>query len=355
MRVQAAGDGCAGPPTLPEHDPALPGLALLREPTRLLGLVQAAWSERLAPSSLVGVEPVVRRYLPGKRCVAEVVLRVSPPVPAPPRAIAKLGSARWAQRTYANVRELWTHGFSAAPFRVPEPLAYVPEWNLLLLDFTEGDVLRERLLARADDESAEREIALAAQWLARLHRSGATPLRRYTLEDHRRALSAGTKRVAPVDAGAARELETILRRVMGSFASLPADVRGPTHRDFSPENVVVDGGLVVWLDLDELCNYLPACDVAHFIRHLAYLGARRRGDWHAFDRLAVRFLDVYLSHGVSLCQRQLELFAALADLKLAIIAATVGRGPSWRELVRELLRHSATLVDTTGALFGRGS
>src|SRR5439155_3695959 len=198
MRVQAAGDGCAGPPTLPEHAPALPGLALLREPTRLLGLVQAAWSERLAPSSLVGVEPVVRRYLPGKRCVAEVVLRVSPPVPAPPRAIAKLGSARWAQRTYANVRELWTHGFSAAPFRVPEPLAYVPEWNLLLLDFTEGDVLRERLLARADDESAEREIALAAQWLARLHRSGATPLRRYTLEDHRRALSAGTKRVAPV-------------------------------------------------------------------------------------------------------------------------------------------------------------
>lgn len=337
-----------------EDDPALPGLALLREPARLLALVQAAWSERRAPASLEGVEPVVRRYLPGKRCVAEVLLHVSPPVPAPQRVIVKAGSARWAELTYANLRELWTHGFSAAPFRVPEPVAYVPEWNLLLLDFTEGDVLRDRLLARVDDELAERGIVLAAQWLARLHRSGAVPLRRYSLADHRSALSAGAKRMACVDASAARELETILHRAIGNLASLPAEVRAPTHRDFSPDNVVVHGDLVVGLDLDDLCNYLPACDVAHFIRHLAYLGARRRGDWHALDSLAVRFLDVYRSHGVSVCQRQLELFAALADLKLAIIAATVGRGPSWRGLVRELLRHSATLLDTTGALFRRG-
>src|SRR5881628_1835001 len=78
--------------------------------------------------------------------------------------------------------------------------------------------------------------------------------------------------------------------VPGSALALGGWTPVPTHRDFSPDHIVIDGDRITVLDLDEFCQYDPLLDVAHFVTHLRFLGLVSYGNLSRFDHLAARFL-----------------------------------------------------------------
>src|SRR5207253_1150829 len=169
---------------------------------------------------------------------------------------------------YQTLGELRRHGLGAGRFAVPEPLAWEPAHRLLLLTWAEGESLSAVVLARPD---ASPEIEGAAEWLLALHQCGVDTGRRYSFLGHLRTLAGWRELLAAVYPAGERLLEDLLGRFEERGRELSGWAPGPTHRDFSPEHLVVRGNQFTGLDFDEFCQYDPLFDVAHFVAQLGFL------------------------------------------------------------------------------------
>jgi hypothetical protein len=278
------------------------------------------------------------RYVPGKRCNFQIELVIAPASGAAVerrRVVGKLYAKDCGAKVYRMLRDFRGHGFDRGRFLVPQPLAYDPRWKLLLLTWAEGDLLRSLLLGNAEVSG---RIEEAADWLLRLHRSGVTTGRRLTLRRHLQTLAVQKQRVAEVYPESERLLGDVLRRIEERGGALSGWTPGPTHRDFSPDHLVFDGGHVTALDFDEFCQYDPMFDVAHFMAHLRLLGLRHFGAMNRFDSLAERFRASYQAGAPGYSAARLCLCQAIAYFKLAHILAVVVQPPGWKEAVDTFLR-----------------
>src|SRR5207253_690013 len=78
------------------------------------------------------------------------------------------------------------------------------------------------------------------------------------------------------------QLDARLRRILTDCERLAAFVRprafAGIHRDFYPDQILVDGGRIYLLDLDLYCEGDPALDIGNFIAHLSEYSLRTYGD-----------------------------------------------------------------------------
>lgn len=319
-------------------DAALPGLSLLVRPPELVGFLSSLLAERMdAGNRISDCRVNLLRYVPGKRCIVALELRIESKESRGVecrKLIAKAHANGQGKKVYSTLRELRDHGFADGRLTVSEPLAYDARWQLLLLDHSQGELLRNLILAQSDLEGA---LEGAAEWLAKLHRCGITNGRRYSLQDHLRTLEARKNALEQVSPDAARSFEEVLARIGSQIEEIEERRLGPTHRDFSPDHLLVDWAHFTGLDFDEFCQYDPVFDVAHFIAHVKYLGLLHSSSLHAFDPLAERFSATYQSCARIQSLARLEPYLALAYLKLAQIVALVIRPNSWQEMTDTIL------------------
>ena len=117
-------------------DPALPGYASLCEPSRLNEVLSRVVARWLGPDvRLLSNRACVRRLFPGKRCSVELELMVgrNDGVLERRRLLGKFYRDDQGATVYQTLVELRRHGLGSGRFLVPEPVACVPEYNLLLL------------------------------------------------------------------------------------------------------------------------------------------------------------------------------------------------------------------------------
>ena len=130
-------------PLQASDDPALPGLAVLCQPSQLTAMLSRLLAQWLGPDArLLDSRAYLRRLSPGKRCSVELELVVGRAngVPAERRRLlGKLYREDQGAAVYQTLGELRRHGLGAGRFIVPQPVAYVPEYRLLLLTWAEGD------------------------------------------------------------------------------------------------------------------------------------------------------------------------------------------------------------------------
>ena len=331
-------------------DPALPGVALLGHPARLLELLARALADWLGPQArLLDSRAVIRHWLPGKRCSVELELMIAPRRGAPVerrRVLAKLYSDDQGARVYETLHELGRHGFAAGRFGVPRPLAHDAEHHVLLLDWADGASLRAGLLASSEVGPG---VEGAAAWLLNLHRCGMTAGRRYTHDRHVHTLGVWTQHLTAVFPEGERLLTDVLARIEARGRALSGWRPGPTHRDFSPDHLVVTGDRLVGLDFDEFCQYDPLFDVAHFTAHVRFLGLTHFGALNHFDGPADRFVAAYRAGGGEYSEARRRLYEAIAYFKLGRFVALVQRAQDWKHLLPALLSEARRLVSQPGA------
>jgi phosphotransferase family enzyme len=334
-----------GQPSTVPFDPALPGLAVLHQPTHLLEVLSQSLADWLGPEArLLDSRVAVRHFLPGKRCSAELELVLGPARGAPAecrRVLAKIYSDDQAARVYETLRELRGHGFSAGRFIVPQPLAYDSDLHLLLLEWAEGELLNSRLLTSSD---VGQGIEEAAAWLLHLHRCGVTSGRRYTLSRHLETLAGWKQQLSRVFPEGERLLAGLLHGIEERGRALSGWAPCPTHRDFSPEHLVATGAQLVGLDFDEFCQYDPLFDVAHFMAHLRFLGLTHFGALNHLDGLADRFRAAYEAGGGDGSQERLSFYEAIAYFKLGRLVALVRPSQDWKRILPALLSEARRLV-----------
>jgi len=326
-------------------DSVLPGCELMQQEklrTAVMAHLLEAW---LGPKAeLLECKAALLRYVPGKRCnfLFELMISPTPGAPIERRLVAgKVYAEHHGENAYKILQEFRSKGFASGRYHVPEPLAYEPYWKLLLLDWAEGDLLRSRILGDSDASGYMNE---AATCLVKFHESGVAGGSPYTFRRHLETLTKQKHRLTIVLPDLGGLLESVLFRIEKRGGALSGWTPGPTHRDFSPDHLVFDGGHVTALDFDEFRQYDPMFDVAHFMAHLRLLALRHTGDLTRFDDLGKIFQEAYFGRARNYSEARVRFYQAVAYFKLAYIAAVVARPRAWEKAVKVFLRDAEWML-----------
>jgi hypothetical protein len=333
-----------GVPDIPD-DPALPGLALLRHRTELAEILAPLLASRAGGQAGIRDSQVaIVRHVPGMRCIAALDVVIGwdrHGAPKRRRVIAKLFRRDAGAKVYDTVCRLWKRGFGAGRYRIPRPLAWEPDWEMVLIGWAEGDSLRRWLLTRP--EAGPQLMTQAAGWLVKLHGCGEREGRRYDFGRHLYTLGVWQQRLTETHPAVAGAYAELVERVAAKGHALAGWTPGPTHRDFSPEHLMVDRGVITGIDLDEFCQYDRLFDVGHFVAHLRFLALVTFGG-PAFDGLAARFQAAYAAAAPEYGAARVRLYEAIAYLKLMHIVVCVDRPADWEHRLSLLTGEASRLV-----------
>lgn len=261
-------------------DPKLPALRRALNPAdverRVAPLVARA-EGRAARTHLRRIR--VARHKPGRRCLVEYRFGLEPASAEGGEVgvFGKLRSRGTDVRTHELLVALWQAGFrpdDGRPMAVPEPIGVVPDYHMILQREAPGRVVTELVAGPEGVELMER----VADAIHALHSAGIPARRRHTLVDELRILDErlGALRVARPQW--ARRIEKVLEACRLLASGLEETVCDGIHRDFHPDQLLVEGRRLTLLDLDLYAAGDPALDVGNFVGHLTELGLRCWGD-----------------------------------------------------------------------------
>lgn len=267
---------------------------------------ESAWAVPMKGHRLVAA--VVRRHKPGRRCLIEYRFESV----AGGGGFAWLGklSARWKKGWSDRVaRALRGAGLTdAAQVAVPESLGEIPELHLELQRRVSGESVFERLDAVEGPEWAAR----CAAAVAALHGSGVEIPRSHTLADEMGILRERLMAVTSGHGALAARVEAVLDGCERVAEQLPTPVVTLIHRDFYPDQVLVDGDRTWLLDLDLCCMGDPCVDHGNFLAHLLEWGMRTPDRAEAVQRCAEAYRSVVLEKLGPDAEARLEAYTTLS-------------------------------------------
>lgn len=239
------------------------------------------------PGSVFGLR--MERGRASRRCAVAEYTFVGPV-----RIIAKLYPEVTEGRVaYEILQSFWRQGFGpGSPYRVTEPIAYLPEPQVLVMRGALGDALP---MQEAQGREALRNgLRRAARWLSALH---AWPLQLGPGEDVLYGAFRLTRRVT--EAALCRpDIEEVLRRATEELAARGEAVGGrrtqvPTHGRYHPKNVFLAPSCVTAVNLDRAALADPMKDVGEFVHRLRWDGARAGQSSDALEESTETFLSEY--------------------------------------------------------------
>jgi len=268
-------------------DPEMPTLALARDPVE----VQRQFRYRLP--RLAGEDGVVHlraicvtRHKSGRRCVIEYDVEVERP-DVPPEAVTLIGkvrAGRFGKSGYRLLKAFWDAGFrydSPDGISVPEPIGTISKFRMWLQRKVPGRVATD-VLGAPDGEALIQQVAEAAH---KLHRAEVPVERRHTMADELLILRERLSRVAQTEPRWAGQIERLLDASERLGAATPEPARCGIHRDFYPDQVIVDGPRLYLTDFDLYCEGDPGLDIGNFLGHITEYSLRTLGDPGALANL----------------------------------------------------------------------
>jgi Ser/Thr protein kinase RdoA (MazF antagonist) len=175
---------------------------------------------------------------------------------------------------------LWNADFapnSADGIAVPEPVGVIPQFQMWLQRKVPGASATE-LLVKSGGTTLARRIATAVH---KLHQAGIPSHRRHTMADELRILHERLPLVAQIKPQWTGRLEKLLEACNQLGAATPTPNFRGIHRDFYPDQVIVDGERLYFLDFDLYCQGDPGLDIGNFLGHLKEQSLRTLGDSEA--------------------------------------------------------------------------
>ena len=258
----------------------LPGLAQLTDAEQSRLLIERVFHEngRLAVDhAITACTPRILSYKPGSRCTIRYELEYAaspdPSTLSPQLVIGKVyrkGSK--AQNAYEGMLTLWHSSLAAgSAVTIAEPIACLPDLKLMLQATIPGEISLEDLLKSVIDKpNKERQEKLygymrkTAAGLAAFHQSGAGYGEHVELGERFTEIHKLTHRLAILLPELERGILPLLERLENLADLYPKQPAVPTHGTFNPEQVLIDGERIGFIDFDDYCMAEPALDVGLF-------------------------------------------------------------------------------------------
>ncbi len=265
-------------------DPAMPALTAAMDRGVMLPLLQ-----REIPSTINDLEIDLARHKAGRRALLRYRVTTDDGTQC---VLGKLRAKGPDTRTPVLHTALRARGLDAqAPHYVgvPQVRGVIAAPALWLQDEVSGRLLTTLLHPDGDTSPAAQTGAA----LARLHAAEVQVKRKWSMENEQDVL---TRALATASAALPQQAVKIdeIAKAAGELIQMlgPAKTTG-IHRDFYPDQVIIDGKKTWLLDLDLYAMGDPAIDVANFLAHLDEHGLRHFDDAAALSAQAAAFIAGY--------------------------------------------------------------
>lgn len=301
------------PHTLTDHFGVL--LAQARDPDAASPIAAAAG----LPADAVQGGAALLRMKPGRRALLRYALTEDS---GPPALLGKLrakGPDRRTLRLHATLRAAGLDGRAPHRVGVPQPRGAIEGLHLWLQEEVPGRRLTDHLLPGGDMTAAGH----AGAALARLHAVPAETARCWTLADELTVLGESFARAAAQLPAETQRLSNLLAACRAAAATLPPGPTTGIHRDWYPDQVLIDGETTWILDLDLYARGDPAIDLGNFLAHLTELSIRRHGAPCALLPYEAAFLDGYAAAGGRSNASRIAVVKALALARLVAVSLRI--------------------------------
>ncbi len=272
-------------------DVGLPAMPCLVDPEAARDTLESALrsgAPARAELTLAAVTPEVVRYREGLRCTIayELEYAASAPTVGPSGVVAKVYEGDEGRHTYAAMAAMWDSPLRfSSTVRIAEPLAFLPELNMVLQERVPGDITLKDYLKQACADGVASGVAALTEFvrksgrgLAELHNCGATVGPDVTWDDQVAALRTAVTELTTAMAGSRAAVEPLVRGLERAASEMPAVPLVPTHRSFRPAQILLDGTDIAFLDFDGYCLAEPGLDLSLFRTTLVDLCLRALED-----------------------------------------------------------------------------
>ncbi|MEQ9670115.1 phosphotransferase [Coleofasciculus sp. G2-EDA-02] len=274
-------------------DPNLSFLTAALNPITVQQELTKNLPQPLQKSNLCAIKVI--RHKPRRRCLIEYNLKNPNHSTIPITLLGKVRAKGTDFKSYQLNQALWHRGFidnSNDGISIPEPIGVIPNFQMWLQRKVPG-VIATNLLPQANGIRLAKRIAEA---INKLHQAKIPPQRRHTIADELRILHERLPLVAQLKPQWESRLEQILVGCDRVAAMTPEPQVLGIHRDFYPDQIIVDNTRLYLLDLDLYCQGNPGLDIGNFIGHITEQSLRTLGNPEALrDRenaLTERFIQI---------------------------------------------------------------
>lgn len=205
--------------------------------------------------------------------------------------IGKANYREGGASAYDFMRRLWEAGFRTEDNAIPEPIAYLDQLSLLIQTEAPGRCLYEWL---AHPETGLEPARSAGGWLARLHRTelaGGDAALPEGFED--RKLDGYRQALGDALPEGKDRIEELTVAVLDALRPLARARPVPTHGDYQPKNIYIDGRRVTVIDWDRGALAPAARDLGHFVGQCLTMSYSKAGTFAAVAPWNEAFLDGY--------------------------------------------------------------
>jgi hypothetical protein len=337
-------------------DPALPALVEATRPDS--GQLVAPFIPELGDGMRIEdthTQPL--NYKPGTRCVVKFTLWLSGPGGQQCRRVVygKFFADDRGAALYQDMQTLWEIARVSDCLRVPEPLGYDAQRRMLVMTEAPGErdlnlwvkrlEHRQPLPPGVDLDRMQRCMAVVAQALAELHRSGIHPTETRSFQSELADQYQDLELMRKGDTELGREIERLVARLQ--VHALHDELHVPCHGGFRHKQLMGNDHHLTLLDWDGLTLAHPALDAATFIARLRYMPITEPGTCSQLEHLADVFRREFLGREPEVNPQQLTLYEALVLTELALRAF---RRPKLKEQVISCVHH---LIAEAGRLLDR--
>lgn len=252
----------------------------------------------------------VLRHKPGRRCLIEFVGR-SRTTGEEISLIGKVDAKNRQNLRFERQRALWNAGFqfdSIDGISVARPWGVVREWSMWLQEKVKGQTAWRALQSSAGPTIAK-QIGYA---LTKLHDACLVLPSIHTIDDEMRILYDRLSQaadLAPHLAGRILRLGDACQEIVGEH------VRGahcPVHRDFYPDQMLIDGNRIVLVDFDLLCRGEAAIDIGNFRAHLWEHSLCYPLDTRSYTACDAALVNEYVRHRPAVTIASIDVYTVLS-------------------------------------------
>lgn len=246
---------------------------------------------------------------------------------------AKIRARGADMRTHALLRLLEHEGFDQSGDNltaVPAAVAALPDLDMTIQRACAGEPF-SRLLDAPRSVDTVRHVARA---IFDLHRADVETHRDHPIDEELAILDSRLSQAADLVPTWRNRIERIAVGCRALARRLDSPRVCGIHRDFYPDQVVVDGSKVTILDLDLFAAGDPALDVGNFSGHLTEVSLRIHGTPSRYSTLENAFEERYLELAPHVSPDSIRTYKLLTLARHVHLSMTLdGRSGVTRELI----------------------
>ena len=295
-------------------DPAFHALPMLMDGDSMRGILAPHFARLRPNAQLQSIEAVRVKYLPEISCIIRYDADFGDGAPA--SLYGKVQHSKRGKQTYDVMKALWDlPARSEGNLNVAEPLAYYPQYELLLQSEVPGEGIksdRHSDVFMAQSEAAGRTIGY-------IHASGITVGAPHTVDVEINRLLNRMDEFKMSSPKVYLALRDLLRQISAKAERIPPEQPVPSHGDFKYNQFLYDGNQFALIDVEYFVQAEPSFDLGKYCGHVAPSAPKDWSDTAQANLARKVFLDAYCEIRPEYQGRRLPIYEALSLATRALV------------------------------------